>query len=516
MGARRLSLNLLLNVAGTVVNALTGFVTMPVLIGRLGPESYGFWTLIVAATGWFLVLDFGVSGAVGRLVAGARARNDVAAMSAAVSTTGALLSAIGLLVALATLAMPALFEALFAVPPEDAADVRAAILVVGLTSALYFPAAAANGVLWGHERFDLYNAVELPVLVGRAVTILAVVREGTTLFELSLIVAGWTLLGYAARALLARRVEPRLRIGRAHVSAAVAREAFAFGGWFGLLTFTRQTLPQIATFAIGHGLGPAAVTTFTIPRLLAAYSTWLMVSGTQVLAPRAAAYHYGGDGEAQRRLFLSGGRWCFATALFLTAGMILLGRPLLEVWQPGDQEAEYALLVVLMLGELLPMSQWVTYNTAVGIGRHRRLVIYGIAEILVVLALSLAVMPTMGLLGVAVVVAGAGVLFRGLLQMLYGCRLMDVRPVAYVATVFGVPVLAAAAPILATAVLVDRVAPSGWIPVFAAGFGFAALYWAVLLPVLIGRERLRALLAGLSARMAGREPMAGTPAPSDG
>src|SRR3954468_21217260 len=89
--ANRVSFNVVGNLFNTLLNAFCGFLILPFLIGQLGRETYGFWTLIVGTVGYFLVLDLGVSGAIGRLVAAHRAKNDIAAVNVVISTTTILL-----------------------------------------------------------------------------------------------------------------------------------------------------------------------------------------------------------------------------------------------------------------------------------------------------------------------------------------------------------------------------------------------------------------------------------------
>src|SRR5918992_1531780 len=113
------------------------------------------------------------------------------------------------------------------------------------------------------------------------------------------------------------RVEPRLRLRLQYISLPVLKELFIFGIWFGLLSLSRSLLQNVAPFVIGNALGPAPVTTFTIPRLLTAYTNWMMVSATTVVGPHAAVYHFASEREKQQHLFLVGGRYTWALSLFV-------------------------------------------------------------------------------------------------------------------------------------------------------------------------------------------------------
>src|SRR6186997_1166730 len=96
--ANRVSLNIVLNISSALLNAVCGFIILPFLIAQLGREAYGFWTLIVATVGYFLVLDLGVSGAIGRLIAAHRAKDDIEAINRVFTTTLVLLCGVGVLV----------------------------------------------------------------------------------------------------------------------------------------------------------------------------------------------------------------------------------------------------------------------------------------------------------------------------------------------------------------------------------------------------------------------------------
>jgi O-antigen/teichoic acid export membrane protein len=476
----RLRTNVVLNTLSPLVNAVCGFVVLPFLISKLGRETYGFWTLIVASVGYFLVFDLGVSTAIGRLIAAHRAKDEMHAINMVTVTALAFLFAVGLIVMVLSLVVPSAFFFLFDVPAVQRPDVAKALVVMTLAAGLYFPALVPYGVLWGYERFDLLNAIEIPTVLGRTVLTLLIIDQGSTLSQLALIVAGTSIAGYLVRLLVCFWLEPRLSVRPALFSRGVAREVFSFGVWFSMLGFFRQVMPNVASFVIGHSLGSAAVTTFTIPRLLVSYSNWVMVSATQVVAPKAAVYHFGQEDARQRQLFIEGSAYDWALTLFFVGGAVLLGYPLLSLWQSHPQPEEYHLLLILMLGETIPLSQWVTYYAVVGMGQHRRLALYAGLEAACILIIGLAAAHAGGLSGVALCVAAAGLVFRGVLQIQYGCRLIGLPVVDYLRAVYLRTTLIGALPIAALALLEAWFPATTWLQFLLAGAVYALLYWAFM------------------------------------
>ena len=271
-------------------------------------------------------------------------------------------------------------------------------------------------------------------------------------------------------------------------------------------------MPNVASFVIGHMLGPAAVTTFTIPRLLVSYTNWVMVSATQVMAPKAAVYHFGEHTDHQKELFLIGGQYNWALTLFFVGGALLFGSPLLTLWQGGPQPTEYHLLLILMFGEAIPLSQWITYNAAVSMGRHRRLAVYGLVEALCILVLGAVAVKFAGLEGIAVVAAIAALTFRGVLQMDYGRRLIKVGLAEYVKTVFLSVTAISALPLVLTALTVWWVRPQTWLVFVAESAIYGALYWGCLAgPLHFWRLKARTGLMEQAAPSSGYEQRVSNP-----
>ena len=493
---RRVALNVAANTTSTIINAFCGFLILPFLISKLGRETYGIWTLIVACAGYFLLLDFGLSGAVGRLIAGYRSQGDMHKVNVVISTTALMLLGVCALVIVLSYFLAIPFFYLFDVPPAEKPDTALALFIIGTTTALSFPGMISYGFLWGYERFDLHNYIEIPVVLIRTGLTLSVITSEAHLTDLAWIVSGTSVAGYVIRTAVCWWVEPRLRIRFQFFSRQVLSEMFIFGIWFGLLSLTRSMLPNIAPFVIGSRLDLAAVTTYTIPRLLVSYTNWVMVSGTQALAPKAAVYHFASEPQKQQELFILGGRYTFALSLFILGGAVFFGYELLTLWQGSPQQQEYYLLIILMCGEVIPLSQWITYNLVVSMGAHRRLALLGVLEAATVLALAAALVGIQQLEGVALAVALSALAFRGLLQLYYGCQLVGLPVWRFVRLVF-VPVIVFSIPAFALAALYkEAVTADSWLALFGSCVLYGAVYWLCMLAALWRASRITLATSG--------------------
>jgi O-antigen/teichoic acid export membrane protein len=486
--------NIAANVTGIVVNMIAGLLVMPYLIQTVGNGTYGLWILIGTLTGYFGVLDLGVPAAVGRLIAIHHARGEPEQINVVMSTALALLLLVAVGVCLATCIALPVFPLVFTVPPSSAHDVRYSLILVGVNLALAFPTSIFGGLLWGFARFDLQNAIDIPALVLRTVLTLTMVSLATPLISLALIVLVVTALSAFCKILVCYQLVPDLQISLRHVRRERVREIFSIGGWLNVIAWSRTLAREIAPTVIGARLGNAPVTTYTVARQLVVYANIFAQHATQVMTPRATGAYATNAVDAQRQLFIEGGKFAYALTIWLCAGMICLGIPFIHWWQHGLQDAAYRPLLILMLGESLPMSQWLTYSVLLGAGRQRVLGLLALSEAVLSLALITGLIGKGGINGVALAVA-LSLLGRGLAQLLYGCRLLRVALSSYAREVFVPVTLTAALPVAALYAAVAVVSPRSFIAMLVVGAAYTALFAATLIGSLLGYARLKAMVS---------------------
>jgi O-antigen/teichoic acid export membrane protein len=482
------------NIAGVVVNMFTGLVVMPYLIQVMGTSTYGLWVLIGTLTGYFGVLDLGVSAALGRLIAAHRARDEREDINSVMSTALALLLVAFLVVCVAVCVVLVVFPRLFSVPSGSMLDVRYSLILVGLNLAITFPASIFAGFLWAHERFDLLNAVDIPSLILRTALSLTLVGATMPLATLGAIALGVSTLGSLVKAFICFRLDPKLRVTGHYVRRAKIRQIMSLGGWMSVISWSKTLIPQIAPTLIGARLGSGAVTNFAVGRQLVAYTNVFANSATQVMAPRAVAVHARGSLIAQRELFIEGGKFAYALSVFFCGGFLCLGMPFIHWWQHGSQDSAYTVLLILLLGESLPMSQWLTYSVLLGANRQAQLGILSVAEAVVCVPLILILLRWQGVAGACAGVAISAFAVRGVAQWIYGCRLIKVSPGSYARQVFAPVTAAAVAPIALLYGATMLIQPKSPAATFVLGTSYGLLYVVVLSFALLGYSRLRAFV----------------------
>lgn len=498
MGLKRIvTRNIAANWLGTAVTMLVGFFVAPFLVNRLGDTDYGLWILIGSLTGYFGLLDLGVRSSVGRYVAFYRAKNDQDGVNATISSALTILSGVGALALIAVVCVALIFARIFDVPVGQQAAVRLALLIVGLNIALRLPLDVFDATLWGFQRFDILNAIDIPVVLLRGGLTFYLIGRGHGLVTLAIIALGATLLGTGAKAVMSYREDRALRLRATYVSKRMVRRLFGFGLWAFVMRTGYALSVRVGPIIIGACLTAALVTPYSIAMRLVGYANAILMSATGVLTPVATAFHAQESHSRQRTLFVEGGKYCMALALFFFVLFVFLGRSLISLWMGPRFSYAWSFLLILGAGHAFAMGQKVTGTVLLGMARHKPLAYLEILNGLSMVALSLALVNPYGVLGVCVAAAISATVFQGAGRMVYGCRVLDLPLRQYLTRAVLLPLAVAVPPAVLLGLLVRWRPATTWAHMFLYTAAFGVCY-GVACVFLVGLDRLKGFFSAVS------------------
>jgi O-antigen/teichoic acid export membrane protein len=195
---------------------------------------------------------------------------------------------------------------------------------------------------------------------------------------------------------------------------------------FAALNAAKSFAIQLSPFLVGLTLSNAAVGIFAIARQLSVNCNILVCATTEAVAARSVRLFHEDDLAGQRTLLVEGGRYTTALSCLLTIGLLVLGDTFIHLWQGGRANEAYSQLSILMIGELIALSQWVTYWVIAGVKKHRMLVAFAVCEGIAIAGLSYVMVQPLALSGISLAAAAAAAVFRGVGPLLSGCQLLGV------------------------------------------------------------------------------------------
>lgn len=403
ISSRTLVRNTALNFLGLVLPLAVGFVSIPLVVRALGHERFGILALVWVVFGYFGLFDLGLGRTTTRFIADALGRNETEKLPAYLWTTVWLQTGIGLFAAaLLALAAPWLAGRLLNIPAGYVRETVLTLRLVGLSLPVMFVGSSFRGVLEACQRFDLSNAVKVPVNVLFYLLPLAGVALGwglpgiVVLLTLSRLAALAAWAAFGLRALPPLRTRPRFRRG-------LVRGLFSFSGWLGLSAVLYAVTSSLDRLVIGSVLTVEAVAFYSAPYEAIARVGVVPASLSLVLFPAFSYLEAGRGTEKAQDLFARSLRFLLLTTGPVFILLVFFARDFLRLWLGPEFAAQSTLVVQLLAaGFLINTVIAVPNNYLQGIGRVDIAPKYQAVELVVMTVLTWAGAVLWGIKGVAV------------------------------------------------------------------------------------------------------------------
>ena len=418
---RKLALGSGLRVLLLAGTAIVSFFLMPFVVHSLGDRMYGIWTLVATFIGYYGLLDLGFSSAVTRYLAAGIGAGDHEDCNRVFNTSLVLFS----LLAVAVLLVTAVLAAAAPVLSRTAADAdlfRKLILILGLNLAVAFPFRAIIGTLNAALRYDITAGLELLTLLIRSALIVAVLLAGHKILGMAwaTLVAGIPSMLLYLR--LTRRALPFLRLEKQYWGRHTAHRLFSYSAY----TFIGQVADllrfQVDNLVVAGFVSVAMVTHYSIAGTLVAYFINLMTAATGVFSSVFSRQSGANDQEGLQRTLLFATKLSVCMSTFIAFGLIAWGKPFIARWMGTPYLDAYPPLLVLTLGAMLALWQSPSVGLLYGISRHKFFALFNSLEGVANLILSLVLVRSYGLVGVALGTFVPMAITKIFIQPAYVCR----------------------------------------------------------------------------------------------
>lgn len=466
------------------VNIALGIFLMPFTVHHLGQAEYGLWMLVASMTAYFQLLDLGYGNGLVRQVTQADARGDADEVNAVLSTFVVVYSAIGATAlaatAVLTLAVVPRFPNLSAVQVSTAQWILA---ILGARIAIGFPMGVFGAVTTARQWFAATAGIAIAVALLQGAATYLVLKAGYGLIPLVGTTTAIGVASYVAYAAVARRAFPGMRLSLSLFSARHVREVTAFSFYLFLISIAIHVAASVDNLIIGAYIGTGAIAVYTVAVRLAEYQRQLCGQFTGFLFPLVVRFHTSKDAPALRATLLEGTRIGLGLVVGFALCLIAFGRELVDLWMGTGFEGSAVPLYVLALVGIVMVAQGPTGTILLGTGRHRLVAWASVADIILNVAVSIALVGRFGLTGVALGTALPYSLLNLLLLMPVACRAVDV-PVRVFVRVAAGPTLIALVPATMVAAAFRAGGVSGsvgtlFVEASVVGLVYVLAFWAV-------------------------------------
>jgi O-antigen/teichoic acid export membrane protein len=352
---------------------------------------------------WYLNLfNLGVGSAVTRYVAKFRAAANDGEASAVVSSALAIFLASGAAAILISVMLAALVVPLFHVPDGYRLAAQVIVILAGFNVAVSLVSGVFSGTVTALHRFDLYNLIGIAISLLSAVTIVLALAHGNGVIALALINLAFIVAGGFAYAGVAFRLFPALKIRLKQCDREHLKMIFSFSVYAFLLQVSFNLIFYTDSLIVGVFLSVGMVTYFAIAGNLMFYSRALIGGISALMIPRASALETRGNGIEVRTLTLKATRFASVVILPIALTFLIRGSSFIWLWM-GPEYAGLSgrVLWILSLGLIFFAADQVATSIMLGLNKHRLVVLVVCAEAVCNVTLSMALVRSMGIFGVA-------------------------------------------------------------------------------------------------------------------
>lgn len=400
--------NILLNWGAYFTSLAVGFIVAPMVVRGLGDAGYGFWTLILTATSYFVRLDFGIQSAVAQYISRHLADRDKEQLNDKTTAALTILLVIGLAAFLLCLSTASLFTRFFNVPADAVPSVRTALIFMGTAASAKLPFSVFQAMLVGKERFDIMSGLSMGSRIVNALIIYLVLHShGDGLVGLSMALAGTQVAEGLLLVLFARRAVPEFRFRPSRFKPAAIGELYRYGVFNFLINIASQFGNGFWAFLLARRLGAGSVTYFSIGYEVIPYMIGVANAATLPLLQSIIPMDVKEDAASIGKMFITGSRYFFALICLMGVNLLLVGESFIGRWMgekyldPQPYGSSGMVLILLTLANVASLSSSVAQQILFARRKNRTFAYLTLLQTACIIGLSLILAPRYGILGMA-------------------------------------------------------------------------------------------------------------------
>jgi len=366
---KRLVRNTFFNLFGYGIPLIAAIFTIPIIISGLGTDRFGILTLAWVLIGYLGLFDLGLGRALTKLVAeklGLRLNSDIPSL---IWTAILVMGIIGIIVAAAAcVILPWMSGNLLKIPSQLSQETETAFFLLALFVPIIIISVGFRGILEAYQRFDLTNAVRIPMGLFTFIAPLLVMPFSISLVPLFVVLMAGRLIAMIVQLIFCLRTIPGLR-KKVTFNSSTVGYLFKFGGWMTVTNIISPLMMYLDRFFIGTMISVAAVAYYATPGEV--ITKLLLISGSLmgVLFPA-----FSGTFESHRNqtttLFSKGIKYIYLVMFPIVMVIVALAGEGLTFWLGTEFARQSTMIMQLMAVAIFFTSLGqVPYSLIQGAGR---------------------------------------------------------------------------------------------------------------------------------------------------
>ncbi|MGL6195945.1 MAG: oligosaccharide flippase family protein [Thermoguttaceae bacterium] len=342
----------------------------PFLLNNIGVRQMGMWEIVGSFTGFYGLLDFGITSAVSRYITIAFTKKDVDGCNSFASIGYFIFTCVGAVAALVSFCIAGGMYTAYSGTVDDINVLCLVTMILGVNFMVDFPLRVFAGVISGCLRSDVNQLRALFFRILGAAMTFAIVFYGGKIIFMALGTLVLTLLNTVSFYLLAKKVFPQLRLSRQCIRKDDFKPLFSYS----TVTFWAQITDvlrfRISTIIIAGFLSISTVAHYAIAARLVGYFQSVVGNCTDWMASWFTRLHANDEHDTILSYLKFSYKITIVVSNFIAFGLIFWSIPFITRWV-GPQFLDcYDALVLLTFGMTFALWQSPAIKVLYAIAQH--------------------------------------------------------------------------------------------------------------------------------------------------
>jgi len=383
-----------------VVGAIIAFFISPFLVHTLGKESYGIWALVFSVIAYLDFFDVGMKQSLARFLSKHYATKDYEGLNKVINTSNLIYIVTGSLVIVGTLIIAHFFLGAFNIEPELLSVMRTVLIIIGFNQAIsfFFMTGTAIGPF---HRYDVSNAIEITASIVKAFLVVYFLKMGQGLITLAIITIAMNVVKLTTRRIVQQRLVPQIRWRFRYIDRQRVKELLGYGSVSFLIVVSWLIIFNIDNVIIGIFITTTAVTFYSIAGQIISYLRTIISAIGIPLVPAISHLDATSDTHDIGNLYGKLSKYLYYLSGCICVGLMFFSGKFIILWMGPEFTDTVNILLILSIPVCIYLPQVMANSVLLGIGRHLPLFYVLAAEAVSNAALSLILVRTMGIYGVA-------------------------------------------------------------------------------------------------------------------
>jgi O-antigen/teichoic acid export membrane protein len=437
-GRDRIIFNIIWGWCGQSIIIFIGFVMPRMIDQHIGQFSLGVWDFCWTLVNYLSLSSFGIGSSVNRYVAKFRSSYDVESLNKTVSSVLCVQSIVATFIVLGTIVLALILPYYFSEKiGNEILNSQYVVITLGISVAVEQYLNPFRGVLTGCHRWDIHNAINVLSRVVGFGGMVGVLFLGFGLRGLGIIYLCTVILTEIIRVFAAIRFCPELKIRTSYVDWGHAKEMILFGAKTVGATLSTAIILQTTNVLIVANLGPNFLAVFSRSNSLIRFVETFINRFSFITTPTVGALQAKSQFVELKHFMLESSRFATAIMIPITLIFVFNGELIITAWM-GTNYANNWVMIILALGNFLPISQSPVLRILIGLNLHGRIGIISLVAVIVTFFLGTIILNVIGwnIIRIALIMGISLSIGNGILIPLYACRYFKIPVLEYVRHVF--------------------------------------------------------------------------------